>query len=112
MNCRKPCAKCSQPNWGSAASSTPLHRNWFRQHLSHPAQLPLPMGRRVVMPIIELANYGPGTQYDTERGVSLHGTFEGEVLVRYTIPADPYDLFVHWMFAPEEPMAFSIKMNL
>jgi hypothetical protein len=69
-------------------------------------------GRRVIMPIIELANHGPGVRYDTQWGVSLHGQFDGEVLVRYTVPADPYDLFAHWMFAPAEPMAFSIKMNL
>jgi hypothetical protein len=69
-------------------------------------------GRRVIMPIIELANHGPGTQYDTQWGVSLHGQFDGEVLVRYTLPADPYDLFTHWMFAPQEPMGFSLKMNL
>ena len=69
-------------------------------------------GRRVIMPIIELANHGPGTRYDTRWGVSLHGQFDGEVLVRYTVPADPYDLFTYWMFAPQEPMAFSVKMKL
>jgi len=70
-------------------------------------------GRRVIMPIIELANHGPkGAEYDTEQGVSLHGVFEGEVLARYSVPADPYDLFAYWMFAPVEEAAFSMKMNL
>jgi len=70
-------------------------------------------GRRVIMPIIELANHSPrGAEYDTDHGVSLHGLFEGEVLAKYGDPADPYELFAYWMFAPAEEMAFSMKMNL
>jgi hypothetical protein len=65
------------------------------------------------MPIIELANHSPrGAEYDTDRGVSLHGLFEGEVLAQYGNPADPYELFAFWMFAPAEETAFSMKMNL
>jgi hypothetical protein len=37
--------------------------------------------------------------------------FEGEVLVRYTVPCDPYDMFLNWMFAPREPIAFSIPLE-
>ena len=66
--------------------------------------------RRVIMPIIELANHGGDVAYDTKSGVSLRGTFAGEVLVRYARPTDPYDMFLNWMFAPGEPIAFSLGM--
>ena len=60
-------------------------------------------GRRVIMPIIELANHGTNSaEYNTEQGVSLHGLFEGEVLAKYGDPADPYELFAYWMFAPRK----------
>jgi hypothetical protein len=67
--------------------------------------------RRVVMPIIELANHGGTAQYDTLGGVALRGMFENEVLVRYADPTDPYDMFVNWMFVPNEMMAFSLGMQ-
>jgi hypothetical protein len=66
--------------------------------------------RRVVMPIIEMANHGGDVAYDTKSGVSLRGRFDGEVLVRYARPTDPYDMYLNWMFAPGEPIAFSIAM--
>ncbi len=66
--------------------------------------------RRVVMPIIEMANHGGDVAYDTKSGVALRGPFAGEVLVRYANPTDPYDMFINWMFAPSEPMAFSLGM--
>jgi hypothetical protein len=43
--------------------------------------------------------------------VSLSGTFDGEVLVRYTMPSDPYDMFLNWMFAPREPTGFSLPIR-
>jgi hypothetical protein len=64
--------------------------------------------RRVIMPIIEMANHGGTADYDTQSGVALYGSFDGEVLVRYCTPTDPYDMFLNWMFAPKEPMAFSL----
>ena len=63
--------------------------------------------RVVVMPIIEMANHGGDVEYETGWGVSLRGKFDGEVLVRYATPTDPYDMYLHWMFAPSEPIAFS-----
>jgi hypothetical protein len=68
--------------------------------------------RVVVMPIIEMANHGGEVSYDTTSDVSLRGLFDGEVLVRYTNPTDPYEMFVHWMFAPNEPMAFSMGLEV
>jgi hypothetical protein len=65
---------------------------------------------RVIMPIIELANHGGDVAYDRKSGVALRGLFEGEVLVRYARPTDSYDMFLNWMFSPNEPTAFSIKM--
>jgi hypothetical protein len=66
--------------------------------------------RVVIMPIIEMANHGGDVAYDTKSGVSLRGMFDGEVLVRYAKPTDPYDMFLNWMFAPNEPAAFSAEM--
>jgi hypothetical protein len=67
-------------------------------------------GRRVIMPIIEMANHGGTVRYDTQSGVALYGSFAGEVLVRYCTPTDPLDMFLNWMFVPKEPMAFSLGM--
>lgn len=66
--------------------------------------------RTVVMPIIELANHGPGTGYETADGVALKGTFPGEVLVRYS-NADSYGLFLSWGFAAEQPQTMSLALN-
>jgi hypothetical protein len=67
-------------------------------------------GRSVIMPIIELANHGIGAGYDTSDGVSLSGTFSGEVFVRYS-NTDSYGLFLNWGFAAEQPQAMSIVLN-
>jgi len=64
----------------------------------------------VVMPIIELANHGLGTGYETTDGVSLRGTFAGEITVRYA-NLDPYGLFVSWGFTASQPLAFSIALS-
>lgn len=66
--------------------------------------------RRVVMPIIELANHGYGPTYATHQGVGIQGTFPGEVLVRYAT-FDPHGTFATWGFACEEPQAFSIALG-
>jgi hypothetical protein len=65
----------------------------------------------IVMPIIELANHGGSVGYKMAPGLSLSGAFDGEVLVRYTSPSDPYDMFLNWMFAPREPTAFSMAFK-
>jgi hypothetical protein len=62
------------------------------------------------MPIIELANHGSLAGYATQSGVSLCGTFADEVLVQYSGTVDAYSIFRNWMFAADEPLAFSIGM--
>lgn len=68
--------------------------------------------RRVIMPIIEMANHGGDVAYDTRSGVALRGMFAGEVLVRYANPTDPHNMYFNWMFAPTEPIAFSTAMSV
>lgn len=81
-------------------------QNWFfRSRL-------LRSGKRdVIIPIVELANHGGKARYESRTGVTLKGTFEGEVLVRYSEPTDPYDMFANWMFAPREETAFCLAME-
>jgi len=66
---------------------------------------------RFVMPIIEMANHGGTVHYEIGPNVSLGGTFDGEVLVRYCLSADAIEMFGVWMFASEEPMAFSVELT-
>jgi hypothetical protein len=69
-------------------------------------------GKRVIMPVIELVNHGPGARYDDTMGIGISGTFAGEVLVRYG-DYDPFDLFANWGFASAgEGIAFSLNMRL
>jgi hypothetical protein len=69
--------------------------------------------KMVVMPIIELANHGHATTYQPEQDrLELSGTFEDEVLVRYTI-SDPLGIFAQWGFVTgTEPFALSVPVRL
>lgn len=68
-------------------------------------------GREVMMPMIELANHGPGCSYLAEDGISLKGTVRDEVTVLYTdIYCDAYDIFRSWGFASEGNVAFSAEL--
>ena len=67
-------------------------------------------GRQVVMPIIEMANHGGTGAYDVKSGVALRGIFDGEVLVRYTTPSDPLDMFLNWTFPSRESTGFSVEI--
>jgi hypothetical protein len=58
-----------------------------------------------------MANHGGTVHYEIEPNVSLGGTFDGEVLVRYCPNADAVEMFGVWMFASEEPMAFSVELT-
>lgn len=82
-------------------------QNWFFR-----TRLLRSRNRDVIIPIVELANHGGAARYESLTGVSLKGTFEGEVLVRYSEPADPYDMFANWTFAPREEYAFSLPMGV
>ena len=64
----------------------------------------------VVMPLVEMANYGEGTSYATASGVALRGLFRGEVLVEYG-PLDSFDYFRSWGFATQRPFALSLPMT-
>jgi len=67
-------------------------------------------GKSVVMPLIELVNHGNGPEYDLNDGVSLYGTFAGEVFVQYSY-GDCFDYFRSWGFATQRPVAFSVGLE-
>lgn len=67
-------------------------------------------GRSVLMPVLELANHGPGDGFDTENGVSLTGIFPDEVLARYS-DIDSYGLFTNWGIAHQQRQAMSIVLS-
>jgi hypothetical protein len=83
-----------------------LVRKWFFETRAIRAG-----SRSVVMPIIELANHGGSAVYQMSSGLELSGTFDGEVLVRYTTPSDAYHMFLNWRFASKELTAFSLAIN-
>jgi hypothetical protein len=65
---------------------------------------------QVIMPLIEMANHGEGTHYDTESGVALRGLFPGEVLVEYN-QLDSFDYFRVWGFTTQRQVAFSTAIT-
>jgi hypothetical protein len=67
----------------------------------------------LVMPIIELANYGHGTSYRIyEDRLELGGSFEDEIVVRYS-RSDPLTIFGIWGFASDaELFALSVMLQL
>jgi hypothetical protein len=67
-------------------------------------------GRKVVMPIVELANHGGGASYHLQDGIGIRGVFPGEVLVRYA-SFDPQVMFTVFGFASEEPLAFGMPLG-
>jgi len=68
-------------------------------------------GGDVIMPIVELANHGHATQYQTADGVGLSGTFSGEILVQYQL-CDPLQIFGKWGFASDsESFALSLPLK-
>jgi hypothetical protein len=61
-----------------------------------------------IMPVIELANHGPGHGFDIAEGVTLSGLFpQGEVLSRYRV-CDPWGIFA----SSSEEFALSLDMGL
>lgn len=61
---------------------------------------------KVIMPIVELANFGDEAIFEFDRGVSLRGVFKDEIRVRYG-RQDSLGLFQGWGFSLERPVAFS-----
>lgn len=64
----------------------------------------------VLLPVIGLANHGPGTKFEATDGVVLRGEFAGEIMVRYNL-CDPLDIFATWGFASSEPFALSLALG-
>ncbi|MBV9692996.1 MAG: hypothetical protein JO261_04785 [Alphaproteobacteria bacterium] len=66
--------------------------------------------RNVIMPVVELINHGDAAGYDTSSGVSVRGTFAGEVNVRYS-DVDAYGLFLNWGFSHPQRQALSLALS-
>lgn len=68
--------------------------------------------KSVIMPVLELANHGTtGKTFQFQNGIGLKGTFDGEVLARYSA-TDPFGIFCGWGFPSDELVAFSLPMAL
>ena len=67
-------------------------------------------GESVVMPIIDLVNHAPSAKsYDiNSEGISISGTQEGEVFVRYNI-MDPIRRLLSYGFNSQEMTGFSLR---
>jgi hypothetical protein len=89
----------------------PYSRKFLQQLFFDSRSINMSSGR-LVMPIIEMVNHGGTANYNLESNVSLRGTFDGEVLVRYCRNAEPIEMFGVWMFASEESMAFSVELQI
>ena len=70
-------------------------------------------GKNVLMPIIELVNHSPAQNSwgVSDRGISIEGQFQDEVLVRYSA-SDPMHRFIQYGFACDESMGFSMSLML
>jgi hypothetical protein len=66
---------------------------------------------KVIMPLIELANFGDEGSFGFDGGVSLRGVFKDEVLVKYG-RQDTLGLFQGWGFTLERPVAFSRCLSM
>jgi hypothetical protein len=64
----------------------------------------------VVMPLIEMANYGLVATYGGSDSVELSGTFPGEILVQYS-HEDAFGLFMAFGFTAPCTIAFSIPLT-
>lgn len=69
-------------------------------------------GMGVIMPIVELANHGHTTNYKREDGIAITGTFDGEILARYS-HSDALEIFSNWGFvSPDQPLALSLSFGI
>jgi hypothetical protein len=100
-----------EKKYGLGKFVRPYSRKFLQQHFFESRAINLGSGR-LVMPIIEMVNHGGTANYNLESNVSLRGTFDGEVLVRYCRNAEPIEMFGVWMFASEESMAFSVELQI
>ena len=67
----------------------------------------------VIMPIIDLINHSPSekTYEINDAGISVSGTYDGEVLVRYNWN-DPLRRLIGYGFNAIEPLGFSIRCRI
>lgn len=69
-------------------------------------------GRIQIVPIIELANHSSESQgYLLRSGVSIKGTFRGEILVRYNF-GDPWQMTTGFAFADVASFAHSLPASM
>ena len=66
---------------------------------------------QVIMPILELVNHAPqGTTWDINGdGIAVSGTFNNEILVRYSV-SDPLNRLMQYGFNCQEPTGFSVDL--
>ena len=67
----------------------------------------------VLMPIIELINHSPqGKTWNMDNNsIAVSGSFDNEILVRYSI-SDPLRRLMQYSFNCKEPTGFSVNLNL
>lgn len=64
------------------------------------------------MPVIELCNHSHIAKYQFDGGISVHGVFDGEVLVGYGT-WDAWQMFANWGFAStNEDFALSLNIGV
>ncbi len=66
--------------------------------------------RSVLIPVMELANHGASAGFQMSDGISLQGTFPGEVFVEYS-DLDSFEFFRAWGFATPRPLAYSLPLT-
>lgn len=67
-------------------------------------------GKPHIAPVLELVNHSPnGRDYGSADGLSVGGTFEGEVLARYNV-RDAWAVALHYGFAHRSPYAYSLAI--
>jgi hypothetical protein len=65
-----------------------------------------------IVPIVELANHASGALgYNVENGIGIAGTFESEVLVRYSL-GDSWARVLNWGFSDRAIFAHSIPITV
>ena len=69
--------------------------------------------KRVIMPIIDLVNHSPAAKpYDMSGdGIAVKGSYDGEVLVRYSL-SDPFRRLIGYGFNAPEPFGFSFSFRI
>jgi hypothetical protein len=69
--------------------------------------------RRVLVPVLELANHSSDYPYfaSADGGLEISGHFKDEIFFRYSM-TDSWQKFAVWGFASGEPVAYSIPVDI